>query len=145
MILIKKLTIVTCFFALAACSSINSAKVADITSKNGIINTGQIISIETKKVDASFSKRSIGSLIGHFVAQGIGANSRLKFVSAVVGSAIAKKEYSEFVDLIEVQSEEGQRYKTFVPMGYFSLNEKVDFINEKTTVTTIARIKRNAE
>ena len=145
MILIKKLTIVTCFLAMAACSSINSANVVELTGKNGLINTGQIVSIERKQVDASFSKRATGSLIGHFIAQGLAANSGLKFASAVIGSAIANKEYGEFVDLIEVQSTEGQRYKTFVPIDYFSLNEQVDFIAVKTTITTIARIKRNAQ
>ena len=145
MILMKKLTIVMCFLSMAACSSINSAKVAELTAENGMIHTGQIVSIERKQVDARFSQRATGSLIGHFIAQGLGANSGLKFASAVVGIAIANKEYGEFVDLIEVQSTQGQRYKTFVPINYFSRNEQVDFIAEKTTLTSIARIKRNAE
>ena len=145
MILMKKLTTIMCFLALAACSSINSAKVGELTGKNGMIHTGQIVSIERKKLDARFSQRVTGYLIGHFIAQGLGANSGLKFASAVVGSAIANKEYGEFVDLIEVQSTQGQRYKTFVPINYFSRNEQVDFIAEKTTLTSIARIKRNAE
>ena len=65
--------------------------------------------------------------------------------NAESAKAIANKEYGEFVDLIEVQSTQGQRYKTFVPINYFSRNEQVDFIAEKTTLTSIARIKRNAE
>jgi outer membrane lipoprotein SlyB len=36
-----------------------------------------------------------------------------------VGSAIANKEYGQYVDLIEVQSTQGQRYKTYVPVDYF--------------------------
>jgi hypothetical protein len=76
-----------------------------------------------------------------FHCQGLGANGALQFASAVVGSAIANKEYGQYGDLIEVQSTQGQRYKTYVPVDYFSLNQQVDFKAEKSTINSIARVK----
>jgi len=141
MILIKNLVVIMCFLAVTACSSINSAKVGTLDVENGTSYSGQIVSIEQTKLNANFSDRLSGAVIGHFIAAGLGANSSLKFVGAMAGVAIANKEYGQFVDLIEVQSTDGQRYKTFVPLDYFSLNEQVDFIAEKTTINSIVRIK----
>ena len=141
MILVQKLTVIMCFLAVTACSSINFAKVGELNNEDGAAFKGQIVGIEQTKLNANFSKRLYGATIGHFVAAGLGANSSLKFVGAMTGVAIANKEYGQFFDLIEIQSKDGQRYKTFVPLGYFSLNEQVDFTAEKATINSIARIK----
>jgi outer membrane lipoprotein SlyB len=84
-------------------------------------------------------------LIGHLVATALGANKQLALASAVVGNTIVDKKYGKFVDLIEVKSIEGQRYQVYVPLDYFSLNEKVDFIAEKTTINAIKRIEDDVE
>ena len=145
MILIKKLTVVMCFILVTSCSSINSAKVGTLALEKGHLYNGQIISINKKQLNANFSERLSGSLIGHFIATGLGANRGLRFVSAIAGSSIADKEYGKFVDLIEVQSVEGQSYKAYVPLDYFSLNEQVNFIAEKTRIYSITRMMRNVE
>ena len=60
---------------------------------------------------------------------------------AIVESAIVDKEYGESFDLIEVQSAQGQRYTTYVPVNYFSINAQVDFIAEKSMINSIAPVK----
>ncbi len=141
MILMRNLAIVACLLAVTACSSINSATVGELNIEKGTSYSGQVVSIEQTKLNANFSKRLTGATIGHFVAVGMGASSSLKFVSAMAGVAIANKEYGQVVDLIEVQSIEGQRYQTLVPQGYFSTNEKVTFTAERTTIHSIVRGK----
>jgi outer membrane lipoprotein SlyB len=141
MILIKKLTVIVCFLSVTACSSINSANVETLRIENGVLYNGKIIKVEKTQLNANFTKRASGSLIGHFIAKGLGANGALQFASALVGSTIANKEYGQYVDLIEVQSTQGQRYKTYVPVDYFSLNQKVNFKAEKLTINSIARVK----
>lgn len=141
MILIKKLTVIVCFLSVTACSSINSANVETLRIENGVLYNGKIIKVEKTQLNAKFTKRASGSLIGHFIAKGLGANGALQFASAVVGSTIANKEYGQYVDLIEVQSTQGQRYKTYVPVDYFSLNQQVNFKAEKLTINSIARVK----
>jgi outer membrane lipoprotein SlyB len=128
-----------CFLAITACSSINSAKVGTLEIENGISYRGKIVSIEKKQLTADFSKRISGSLLGHFIATGLGANKGLKWASAIVESAIVDKEYGEYgeyIDLIEVQSAQGQRYTTYVPVNYFSINAQVDFIAEKSMINS---------
>jgi hypothetical protein len=142
MILIKKLTVIVGFLLVTACSSINSANVETLGVQNGVLYNGKIIKVEKTQLNANYTKRASGSLIGHFIAQGLGANGALKFASALVGSAIANKEYGQYVDLIEVQSTQGQRYKTYVPVDYFSLNQQVNFKAEKSSINSIALIKR---
>ena len=72
-----------CFLAITACSSINSAKVGTLEIENGISYRGKIVSIEKKQLTADFSKRIsgslLGSLLGHFIATGLGANKGLKW------------------------------------------------------------------
>ena len=142
MILIKKLTVIMCFLAVSACSSINSAKVGMLDTENGALHRGQIINIEQTKLNASFSNRLSGAVIGHFIAAGLGATSSLEFVGAMAGVAIANKEHGRFFDLIEVESTSGQRYKTIVPLGYFILNELVDFTAHTATINSIVHIKK---
>jgi hypothetical protein len=141
MILIKRLMLIICFLTVTACSSINSAKVGTLNTENGNTYNGQIISIEQTKLNANFTKRLTGAGIGHFIAVGLGANSGLQFVSAMTGVAIANKEYGQTVDLIEVQTADGQEYKTLVPLNYFSLNEAVTFTAKKNAIDSIVRIK----
>lgn len=141
MILIKRLTVIICFLTVTACSSINSAKVGTLNTENSNAYNGRIISIEPTKLNANFSKRLTGATIGHFIAVGLGANSGLQFVSAMTGVAIANKEHGQTVDLIEVQTADGQGYKTFVPLDYFSLNETVTFTADKNSIDSIVRIK----
>jgi outer membrane lipoprotein SlyB len=141
MILIKKLTVILCFIAISACSSIKSAKVGALEIENGTSYSGQIVKIEQTKLNADFTKRLSGGVIGHFIAVGLGANNALQFVSTMTGVAITNKEHGRFVDLIEVQSEDGKRYKTFVQLDYFSLNDQVNFTAEKSTINSIERIK----
>jgi outer membrane lipoprotein SlyB len=141
MILIKKLALMMCFLAVTACSGINSATVGKLEFENGTLHSGQIISIEQTKLNAKFSKRLSGAVLGHFIAVGLGANSALQFVSAMSGIAITNKEHGRLVDLIEVQSADGKRYKTFVPNDYFSSNEQVSFTAKKSTIYSIARIE----
>lgn len=140
MISIKKLTVIICLLAVTACSSINSAKVGALDVENGTSYNGQIISILQTKLNAEHSKRFAGATIGHFIAVGMGANSSLKLLSAMAGVAITNKEYGEVVDLIEVQSTDGQRYKTYVPVDYFSINEQVAFMKEDETINSIVGI-----
>jgi len=144
MILMRNLAVVACLLAVTACSSINSAKVGELNIENGTSYSGQVVKIDQTKLSANFSKRLTGATIGHFIAVGMGANSSLKFVSAMAGVAIANKEYGQVVDLIEVQSTDGKSYQTLVPQGYFSLNEQVDFIAEKTTIHSIVRSKEKS-
>ncbi|MFT5852117.1 MAG: hypothetical protein ACI87J_002093 [Colwellia sp.] len=139
MISFKRLTVIICFLAVTACSSINSAKVGELDIKNGTLYSGQIISIEQTKLNAEHSKRLAGGIIGHFIALGVGANSTLKFLSVMAGVAITNKEYEEVVDLIEVQSINGQRYKTYVPVDYFTINERVSFTKEDKMINSIVR------
>lgn len=126
--------------AATACSNIHSAKVGTFEDANGVSFSGQIVSIEQTKLKADFSKRLTGAAIGHFIAAGLGANSSLKFVSAMVGVTIANKEHGNVFDLVEVQSADGQRYKTIVPRDYFSLNENVVFTANDAVIDSIARI-----
>lgn len=140
MISIKKLTVIICLLAVTACSSINSAKVGTLDNENGTSYSGQIVNIEQTKLNAEFPKRLTGAALGHFIAVGLGANSSLKFLSVMAGVAITNKEYGKIVDLIEVQSKDGQRYKTFVPVDYFSLNDRVTFTKEDKTINSIVRI-----
>jgi hypothetical protein len=91
-------------------------------------------------LNADFSERLTGAAIGHFIAAGLGANSSLKFVSAMFGVTIANKEHGNVFNLVEVQSTDGQRYKTIVPRDYFSLNENVVFTANDAVIDSIARI-----
>ena len=142
MILIKRLTLIICLLTVTACSSINSTKVGMLDTENGDSYNGQIISIEKSKLNADFSNRLTGATIGHIIASGLGANSSLKFASALIGVTIANKEYGRMIDLIEVQSADGQRYKTYVPLDYFSINEQVTFTAEKLEINSITRINK---
>jgi hypothetical protein len=138
--LLNKLVVIISLMAATACSSIHSAKVGTFEETNGMSFSGQIVSIEQTKLKADFSKRLTGAAIGHFIAAGMGANSSLKFVSAMVGVTIANKEHGNTFDLVEVQSADGQRYKTIVPRDYFSLDENVVFTANDAEIDSIARI-----
>jgi hypothetical protein len=138
--LLNKLVVIISLMAATACSSIHSVKVGTFEETNGMSFSGQIVSIEQTKLKADFSKRLTGAAIGHFIAAGMGANSSLKFVSAMVGVTIANKEHGNTFDLVEVQSADGQRYKTIVPRDYFSLDENVVFTANDAEIDSIARI-----
>ncbi|MFT5674835.1 MAG: hypothetical protein ACI808_000763 [Paraglaciecola sp.] len=135
----KKLVVIVSLLTVTACSSINSAAVGELEDENGSLFSGQIVSIEQTKLNADFSKRLTGAAIGHFIAAGLGANSSLKFVSAMVGVTIANKQHGQTFDLVEVQSTDGQRYKTIVPLDYFALNENVVFTANDEVINSIAR------
>jgi hypothetical protein len=136
----KNLIVIISLLTATACSNIHSANVGTFEDANGMSFSGQIVSIEQTKLNADFSERLTGAAIGHFIAAGLGVNSSLKFVSAMVGVTIASKEYGNIFDLVEVQSTDGQRYKTSVPRDYFSLNENVIFTANDAEIDSIARI-----
>jgi outer membrane lipoprotein SlyB len=69
MILIKKLTVIVCFLLVTACSSINSANVETLGVENGVLYSGKIIKVEKTQLNANFTQRASGSLIGHFIAK----------------------------------------------------------------------------
>ncbi|MFT6928493.1 MAG: hypothetical protein ACJAZP_004146 [Psychromonas sp.] len=138
--LFKNLIVIMSLLTATACSNIHSANVGTFEDANGMSFSGQIVSIEQTKLNADFSERLTGAAIGHFIAAGLGANSSLKFVSAMFGVTIANKEHGNVFDLVEVQSTDGQRYKTNVPRDYFSLNENVVFTANDAVIDSIARI-----
>lgn len=127
--------------ALTACSTIAPTELGQLNEQSGAPLNGQVMSIQTIKLDAEYSKRLSGGVIGHFVSVGLGGNTGLQLLSLITGVNVANEYYGKYYDQVKVETSDEHQYTAIVPVGHFSKNENVEFTLKNNILNSIMRIK----
>ena len=137
--ILKTILIIAALSITSACSTIEVAKLEKLDVNTQGNQLGKVTEIKEVSLNAEFSKRLNGAVIGHFIGVGLGFNSSLKFVSAIVGVATVNKYNGRKYHYIKVNTASNDVYSALVPLNYFRLDESVVFIADGELIKSISK------
>ena len=136
---IKLILTASIMLMVSACSSSGPVMLGNLETQSKPILNGEVLAVEDVEIAAPLFPRIIGTLAGSQLVRNLGGNGVARVTAGVAGSLLTNKIYNLHADKITIISD-NKEYKTFVPTGYFAVNETIRFTVNDDDIESIEKL-----